>query len=201
LIPAPAAERPLLVLGLLSDVLNALSKETAPIIVKFVEVGAVPAPTAPFVAVSTLPPLGATPRVQFNRGRVAIADRAGRIRLDIGGLTTGAVAQIVTSEAHPGLWIKPLTSDGSLPASSDVSLDRGDAAFLDKTGVALAMSTERDTLLQISYSDQESWLTIAERFRSWIVGGLWVLATFVFLFVLQRVYRRRRAARAGMTGE
>jgi hypothetical protein len=201
LIPAPAAERPLLVLGLLSDVLNALSKETAPIIVKFVEAGAVPAPTAPFVAVSTLPPLGATPRVQFNRGRVAIADRAGRIRLDIGGLTTGAVAQIVTSEAHPGLWIKPLTSDGSLPASSDVSLDRGDAAFLDKTGVALAMSTERDTLLQISYSDQESWLTIAERFRSWIVGGLWVLATFVFLFVLQRVYRRRRAARAGMTGE
>ena len=106
------------------------------------------------------------------------------------------MAQIVTSGTHPGLWIKPLTSDGSLPVSPAVYLDRGDVAFLDKTGVALALSTERDTLLRISYPDQGSWLTFAERFRSWIVGGLWALATIVFLFVLQRIYRRRRAATA-----
>ncbi|MDB5600159.1 MAG: hypothetical protein JWN71_2203 [Xanthobacteraceae bacterium] len=194
LVPASTAVRPLTVVGSVADVLNALSKESGPLTVKFVDAGAVPAPDAPFIAVNDMPPAGATQRVRFDRGRVAVADRAGRTRLDIGGLTTGAVAQIVTSGGHSGLWIKPLTSDGSLPASPAVNLDRGDVAFLDKTGVALALSTERDTLLRITYPDGESWLTFAERFRSWIVGILWGLATIVVLVALQRVYRRRAAA-------
>jgi hypothetical protein len=192
LVPISTATKPLQVVGLLADVLNALSKETAPITVKLVDAGAVPAPTAPFIAVSNVPPAGATQRVLFDRGRVAVADRSGRTRLDIGGLASGAVAQIVTSDTHPGLWIKPLTRDGSLPVSPGIYLDRGDVAFLDKTGVALAMSTERDTLLRISYPDQVSWFAIAERFRSWIIGGLWVLATIAFLLLMQRMYRRRR---------
>jgi uncharacterized membrane protein len=67
-------------------------------------------------------------------------------------------------------------------------------AFLDKSGVALALSTERDTLLQVTYVDHGSWLTTLDRFRSWIVAGAWVLITVVLVFVLQRIYRRRRAA-------
>jgi hypothetical protein len=196
LIPAATAMRPLTVVSLLGDVLNALSKESAPINVKYID-GAAPAPTAPFLVVSNVPPAGATQRVRFDRGRVVIADRAGRTRLDIGGIATGAVAQIVTSGAQPGLWIKPLSSDGALPISPAVFLDRGDVAFLDKTGVALAMSTERDTLLRISYPEQGSWLTFFERFRSWIVGGVWALITIVVLFALQRMYRRRRPVVAG----
>jgi lipid-A-disaccharide synthase-like uncharacterized protein len=67
-------------------------------------------------------------------------------------------------------------------------------AFIDKTGVALALSTARDTLLRVSYVDHGSWLTSLDRFRSWIVGGIWALITFTLLFVLQRIYRRRHAA-------
>jgi hypothetical protein len=192
LVPASAAARPLTVVGLLADVLNALTRESAPITVRYID-GAAPAPMAPFIAISNVPPIGATQRVRFDRGRVVIADSAGRTRLDIGGLTTGAVAQIVTSASHPGLWIKPLSSDGLLPASPAVFLDRGDVALLDKTGVALALSTERDTLLRISYPEQGSWLTFVERFRSWIVGGAWIALTIVVLFALQRMYRRRRS--------
>jgi hypothetical protein len=59
--------------------------------------------------------------------------------------------------------------------------------------VALAMSTERDTVIGISYPDQVSWLTVADRFRSWIIAGLWLLATAVVLFGLQRMFRRRPA--------
>ena len=196
LIPPATALRPLTVVSLLADVLSALSKESAPINVKYTD-GAAPAPTAPFLVVSNVPPVGATQRVRFDRGRVVIADRAGRTRLDIGGISTGAVAQIVTSGSQPGLWIKPLSSDGALPISPAVYLDRGDVAFLDKTGVALALSTERDTLLRISYPEQGSWLTFFERFRSWIVGGAWVVITIVVLFALQRMYRRRRPVVAG----
>ncbi len=132
--------------------------------------------------------------MRFDRGRVAITDRAGNTRLDIGGLATGAVAQIVTSNGYPGIWIKPLAADGSLPASPAINLDRGDVAFLDKTGVALALSTERDTLLRVAYVEQGSWLSNLERFRSWIVAGIWAFITFALLFVLQRIYRRRHAA-------
>jgi hypothetical protein len=55
------------------------------------------------------------------------------------------------------------------------------------------MSTERDTVVQISYPDQVSWLTIAERFRSWIIAGLWLAVTAALLFFLQRMFRRRSA--------
>ena len=54
------------------------------------------------------------------------------------------------------------------------------------------MSTVRDTVVRISYPDQVSWLTVAERFRSWIIGGLWLSATAGLLFILQRAFRRRR---------
>ena len=79
-----------------------------------------------------------------------------------------------------------------MPAPQSLKLDRGDVAFVDRTGVALAMSTQRDTLVLITYPDQTSWTTISARLRSWIVGALWLFATVVFLFVLQRMLRRRR---------
>jgi hypothetical protein len=197
LVPSPTAQHPLTVIAALSDVLNALSKETTPISVKYVAPGAPPVASAPFIAVSDAAPAGAEQRVRFDRGRVAITDRVGHTLLDIGGLATGAVAQIVTSGTYPGLWIRPLSGDGSLSASSVINLDRGDVAFLDKTGIALALSTERDTLLRISYADHESWMTSLDRFRSWIVGGVWTLLTFGLLFVMQRMYRRRNSGTAG----
>jgi Bacterial cellulose synthase subunit len=194
LVPESASEHPLSVVASLADILNALSKETAPIEVKYIRAGATPAPGAPFIAVSNVAPLGAKQRVLFDRGRVAITDRAGYTLLDIDGLATGAVAQIVTSNAYPGLWIKPLASDGSLPTSPAVNLDRGDVAFLDKIGVALALSTEHDTLLRVFYADEGTWFARLDRYRSAIVVCLWGIITLALIFVLQRIYRRRNAS-------
>jgi hypothetical protein len=193
LVPQSTSTQPLAVVAALADILNALSKETAPIAVKYVAGSAAPSPGAPFIAVSNVPPAGAEQRVRFDRGRVAITDRGGSTLLDIGGLATGAVAQIVTSNGQPGLWIKPLAADGALPVSPSINLDRGDVAFLDKTGVALALSTERDTLLRVAYVEQGSWLGNLDRFRSWIVGAIWVFITFALMFALQKMYRRRQA--------
>jgi hypothetical protein len=193
LIPSEAAARPEHALGLLVDVLSALSSEAAPITVRFTA-GADAVPTAPFVAVGNAPPPGAVTRVRFDRGRVAVADRNDRTLLDLGGFSGGAVAQLVSVGPHPGLWIKPLAADGSLPAPPELRLDRGDVAFLDNTGVALAMSTERDTLVRIAYPDQVSWLTLAEQYRSWVIGGLWLLATVVFLGVWQMLFHHRADA-------
>jgi hypothetical protein len=193
LLSATAADQPVPTLGLVADVLDALAPKNAPISVKLSGRGIAPLPSAAFLAVSDVPPNGATPRVLFDRGRVIVADRAGRSLLDLGGFVTGAVAQIVTVDDHPGLWIKPLAPDGGLPVPTTLKLDHGDVAFVDPNGVALALSTERDTLIAISYPDQVSWLTIAERFRSWIVVGVWLIGTAGLLFLLQRMFRRRPA--------
>jgi hypothetical protein len=194
LLPASTAEQPTLVLDLVAEVINQLSPENAPIKVNLVAPGSAPAPSGSFLAVSDQAPEGSSPRVRFDRGRVAVTDRADRTLLDLGGFATGAVAQVVSAGEHTGLWIKPLSSDGAAPAPPDLRLDHGDVAFLDSTGVALAMSTERDTVIRISYPDQVSWLTVADRFRAWIIAGLWLLATAVLLFGLQRMFRRRPAA-------
>jgi hypothetical protein len=120
-----------------------------------------------------------------------VADRGGRTLLDLGGFESGAVMQLVNAGGKPGLWMKPLAADGALPAPTELRLDRGDIAFVDPSGVALAMSSERDTLVRIAYPDQVSWLTVAERFRPWIMGTLWAALTIAFLFGLQRFLRRR----------
>ena len=194
LLPAAAADRPDRMLDLVAEVAAQLSPEYR------AAYGRLSPPAAarrcrmrPFIAVSDMPPAGATPRVRFDRGRVAVTDRAGRTLLDLGGFAGGAVAQIVTAGDYPGLWIKPLSQDQSTPTPADLHLDHGDVAFVDGNGVALAMSTERDTVVQISYPDQVSWLTVAERFRSWIIAGLWLFATAALLLVLQRMFRRRPA--------
>jgi hypothetical protein len=191
LIPAAAAEQPERVLGVLGAALSALSPEAAAITVKLVAAGAIPTPEGAFIDISDAPPAGVTPRARFDRGRVTVVDRSDRTVLDLGGFASGAVAQVVMAGEYPGLWIKPLAPDGSLPMPAELRLERGDVAFVDKTGVALAMSTERDTLVRIVYPDQVSWFTVADRFRSWIIGGLWLLATVVFLLALQKVLRRR----------
>ena len=193
-LPASAADAPVPVIGQVSEVLNLLSPPSAAVSVSLVAPGPAPAPKSAFLLVSDELPPGSTPRVRFDRGRVAVSDHAGHTLLDLSGFTTGAVAQAVSAGDVPGMWIRPLSSNGSLPAPVNLRLDRGDVAFVDHTGVALAMSTERDTLIKISYPDQVSWLTIAERFRAWIIGCVWLMVTIVFLLGLQRLLRRRRTA-------
>ncbi|MGP0090649.1 MAG: cellulose biosynthesis cyclic di-GMP-binding regulatory protein BcsB [Xanthobacteraceae bacterium] len=194
LLPEATADRPLSVIGSVAEFLNAISPVRSKISVSLVPANKTPTPSAPFLAVGDVAPLGVAPRVRFDRGRVAVADLSGRTLLDLGGFAAGAVAQVVTAGELPGIWIKSLASDGSLQTPSDLRLDHGDVAFLDRTGVALAMSTERDTLVKISYPEQVSWLTIADRFRPWIIGGLWLMGTVMFLFGLQRLLHRRQEA-------
>jgi hypothetical protein len=196
-LPAAAVERPDRVLGMLGVLLGALSPEAAAITVRFTAAGDAPAPEGPFIGISDVPPVSVIPRARFDRGRVTVVNRSDRTVLDLGGFATGAVAQVVMAGEFPGLWIKPLASDGTLPVPAELRLEHGDVAFLDKTGVALAMSTERDTLVRIAYPDQVSWFTVANRFRSWIIGGLWLLGSVVFLLALQNVRRRRSGAASG----
>lgn len=191
MVPPAAADRPERFLGMLSDMVAGLTPELSPINVMYIDNSTPARVVAPFIVVSALPPDGAEPHVRFDRGRVMVNDRSGRTLLDIGGFNSGAVAQLVSAQGYPGIWVKPLSAEGSLPAPPALRLGRGDVAFIDQKGIALAMSTDRDTMVSVTYPDQASWITVAKRFQSWIVGALWILATVTFLYTLQRMRRRR----------
>lgn len=194
--PSAAADRPDRFLGLMAGIVANLSPELAPLSVRFIDNDTAATPAAPFLVVGNVPPNGTDPLVRFDRGRVVVNDRAGHTLLDLGGFTSGAVAQLVSADGKPGIWVRPLASDGSLPSPPTLRIGRGDVAFVDRNGVALAMSTERDTLLRIDYPDQTTWTTVAKRFRSWIIGALWLLATVAFLYALQRMRRNRPRPKA-----
>ena len=114
--PSAAADRPDKYLGLMSDIVSDLSPELSPINVRFADNDTAATPAAPFLVVGAQPPSGSDPHVRFDRGRVVVNDRSGRTLLDLGGFSSGAVAQLVTSDGKPGVWVSPLASDGSLPA-------------------------------------------------------------------------------------
>jgi hypothetical protein len=175
----------------ISAVLGALAPPAGVITVKLVADGTAPVPQGPFLGIGNAMPANAMPRAQFDRGRVVVLDRQDRTVLDLGGFSNGAVAQLVMAGDYPGLWVKQLAADGTLPSPPELRLEHGDIAFIDRAGVAMALSTERDTLVRIAYPDSVSWFTVAERFRSWIIGGVWLLATFIFLLALQKMLRRR----------
>jgi len=170
---------------------TSLTPQSAAITVKFTSPDSLPEPQAPFIAVGDTPPVSTVPRARFDRGRVVVVDRTDRTVLDLAGFANGAVAQVLSAGEYPGLWIKPLAADGTLPTPPELRLERGNVAFLDRSGVAMAMSTERDALVRIAYPDQVSWITVADRFRVWIVGGLWLVVTLAFVLVLQQMLRRR----------
>ncbi|MGA8612244.1 MAG: hypothetical protein WB760_11095 [Xanthobacteraceae bacterium] len=193
LLPAVSGDQPTRVLGIVAELASNLSPDTAPLNVSYIAAGTPPVPEAPFIAVGDVPPAGASPRVNFDRGRVVVVDPSGRTLLDLGGFAGGAVIQVLEANNAPGLWIKPLSANGQTPSPPELHLDHGDVAFVDDKGVALAMSTEHDGLVKISYPDQVSWLSVAERFRSWIIGALWLLLTAALLLTLQRLFRRRPA--------
>ena len=129
------------------------SRRSAAITVKHSRRERSPAPEAPFIGVGDA--------ARRRRAARAIRPRAGswwstvrtaRCSISAGSRPARLPRSVMAGEI-PGLWIKPLAADGTLPAPAELHLEHGDVAFIDQTGVAMAMSTERDTLVRIAYPD------------------------------------------------
>jgi hypothetical protein len=131
--------------------------------------------------------------VRFDRGRVAVTDRAGRTLLDLGGFVGGAVAQIVTRATIPAFGssrCRPTARRRRRPTFISITATSPSSMATAWRSRCRPSATPS---CKISYPDQVSWLTVAERFRSWIIAGLWLFATAALLFILQRMFRRRPA--------
>ena len=103
-------------------------------------------------------------------------------------MTTQKMRALVCEQ--PCDWDELSIQEIAVPAR--LQFDRGNVAIIDKTGVAFAASTERDQLAQIAYPEQKSVADIANIYRPWIVGGLWLATSLLLVVALQGVARRKR---------
>ncbi len=179
-------------LGLLTEIVRSLVPARASLSVKFVNPGQPADPVTPFIALTALSPGASSPPVRFDQGQVVVRQKDGRVLLDMSGADRSLVAQIVeTDRLVPkvqGLWLHPPTAGNPLIVPARLRLDRGNLAFIDRDGVSLSLSSERERLVQVAYPDHVSWLDLAETYRPWIIGALWLLVSLIFLVLLQRFY-------------
>jgi hypothetical protein len=185
-------------LRLLGEVTANLLPRDTPLSVRMADGVGTVTPTGPFILFGRIGPEINTP-IRFDTGRVVLTSADGRTLLDATGLDGMLAAQVVSINNQPGLWLRPTgpTLPTLTPQFSGMRLDRGNAAFIDPDGVRLAFSTTRDTLVQVTYPERFTWTTILEAYRPWIIGGVWLLVTILFVSLIQRLYRGR--ARSGST--
>ena len=102
----------------------------------------------------------------------------------------------VAAGLNQGLWIRTAAAEEDLVPPSQLQLDRGNVAILDKNGVAFAFSTERDRLIEVVYPDRLSLADIANAYRPWVVGALWLAFSLLVVMSVHRFYARGRGGKA-----
>ena len=183
-------------LAMLTEFAGNLVPSRAPISVRFLDEGAAPQTSGPFVAVTSRAPENAEPTVRFDQGRTIIRGPEGKTIADLGGLKNTTVAQLVRAGLNQGLWIRTAAADEDIVPPSQLQLDRGNVAVVDKNGVAFAFSTDRDRLIEVVYPDKLSLAEIANAYRPWVVGGLWLAFSLLVVMSVHRFYARGRGGKA-----
>jgi hypothetical protein len=200
---AGAAQRT--ALQVLGTVANNLSSTDAPITVKRIAGDAAPTPDAAFLAWGDLRFAGSTPPVRIDRGNVIVRTISGTPLLNLKQAGNTLVAQVIALPGTArGVSLRVIGAQRDMQdnrqdnaqidtqAPQTIDLDRGNVAFVDADGVKLALSTERDTQIKVTYPEITPWQTVARRYGTWVVFGSWVIFTIVVLVALRRIYRRDR---------
>jgi hypothetical protein len=170
-------------------VLRALVPASAPIRVTLVEPGTAARPTGAFLAATRAPPAGSSPALRFDAGHIALSDRAGRTLFDLDGIQRVLVAQLVTAEGRPGVWLRLPTLLPALPTAAP-RLDRGDVALLDRQGVALAWASgEPAPLVRAALAEPRPATTALLFWRPFVVGLLWLAGVGLVVYAFARPRR------------
>ncbi len=146
-------------------------------------------PARPFITlVPEIKTTGGAVTADGNRLRVIGTD--GTSLIDVAGVPAAAALQLVEAEKQPGL--KVLRPDGqSWTEPPAISLDRGNVALVNETGVSLALTTHRDRLFRLGLTTMGHYRDLVDRYRYYLIGGGWLLATLLFFAVLRGALGRR----------
>lgn len=183
-------------LKVLAAAASELARADTALVVKRVQGDSIPAPKSAFIAWGDFRFDDSTVPVRVDRGNVLVRTRAGTPLFNLNDARNTLIAQLVTlPDAPSGLWLRSSGADRQVAAPQTIALDRGNVAFIGPAGVTLALSTERDKLIEVNYPDAPSWQVLAHRYRTWLLLAVWLAITIAVLVALQRIYRRRQRER------
>ncbi len=183
-------------LSFLSELASNLIPPSAPVNIRFADPGLNAQTNGPFIALTTRAPENSEPTVRFDQGRTLIKGPDGRTLANLSAMKSTAIVQLLRAGLHQGLWIRPSADESEIIAPSKLLLDRGNVAIIDRSGVAFSYSTERDRLVQVLYPERMSLAEIANAYRPWVIGGLWLALTLLVAMSVQRFYSKSRDTRA-----
>lgn len=173
-----------------AQLLQGLAGPQAPINVTYGET----ATTGPLVHIGATPPAGTDPVVTLSGERVEIVTEDGSSLVDSATLASLTVAQLLHNDGDPVLWIRPAADFGALTELAEpLDLSYGDIALIGADGIELAFSTERDRLIDIRYPDRTGLAELLDRYRLWLIGLAWLIASVGFIYLLRRVYATRQS--------
>lgn len=186
-----------LALQALGTVAAELSPTDTPIVVRHVKNESIPSPDSVFLAWGDFHFKDTDVPVRLDRGNVLVRTRTGTPLFNLNAPGNALIAQVVTQAggAPSGVWLQKAGTDSAIPAPQAIALDRGNVAFVDATGVTLALSTEREKLVEVSYPDVPAWQALLQQHYVWLVIALWLVLTIAVLLALQRIHRRRQDER------
>lgn len=184
------------VLALLGAAASELTRADTPVVVKRIQGDTISAPNSAFIAWGDFRFGDDAVPVRLDRGNVLVHTRSGAPLFNLNGARDTLVAQLVSlPDAPSGLWLRSSGAGGSIPLPQAIALDRGNVAFIGPAGVTMALSTEREKLVEVTYPDAPSWPELAARYRVWLLLTVWLAVTIVVLVALQRMYARRQRDR------
>ncbi|NDA46317.1 MAG: hypothetical protein EBY21_03390 [Alphaproteobacteria bacterium] len=183
-------------LSFLTELASNLIPPAAPLAIRFADPGLNAQTNGPFIALTTRAPENSEPSVRFDQGRTLIKGPDGRTLANLSAMKSTAIVQLLRAGLNQGLWIRPAAEESEIVAPSKLLLDRGNVAIIDRSGVAFSYSTERDRLVQVLYPERMSLAEIANAYRPWVIGGLWLALTLLVAMSMQRFYSKSRNTRA-----
>ena len=167
-----------------------------PIVVERIQGDRIQAPGSAFIAWGDFRFDDSAVPVRIDRGNVLVRTRSGTPLFDLNDARNTLIAQLVTlPDAPPGLWLRASGADAEIPVPQTIALDRGNVAFIGPSGVKLALSTERDKLIEVTYPETRSWPVLLRRYGTWLLLAVWLAITIAVLVALQRIHGRNRRER------
>lgn len=151
-----------------------------------VSFGAIPA-EGPVIFIGGAPPPGTTPPLQLANGRMVLASNESGAQLDLPQTPTDTIAQLLTADGRPLLWVRPAPS-GAVPAT--LWLNQGNVALVNPAGTVQALSTSRPRLAAPTEIEPQSWWG-RNAWKIFLAAGL-LLGTALTVWALRPSVKRAR---------
>ena len=130
----------------------------------------------PFIAIADHMPAGTEGAGRLDRGSARVVDASERTLAAIDPTSSAALAELVSFEGTPGLWLRVPTPPQREP-DRPVVLEHGDVAIIDAERIDFFLTSTASRAPSIRYALTNAPVEFMQRYWRWILGGLWVALT------------------------